>query len=304
MRTTEIQRVSTSELATRTGPVMAIDIRRAMIQAPAVMDGLKRVEKYVLVASTKRPISEIEEAELIPELGKAFVGIARDTGYTIPTDKSEWREICARIYKFIVMYFGWVTISELKLAFEMAASGDLAEFLPKNEASHYQKFNIDYFGRILNAYRRYRGETIGKANKMLPAAEDRKSAEELEAINRDLRDRAGEHFRRYQETGRAEFAICEDMFIYEIMREKGLCEDVYPNEQDKERALNEYTKFAINGLVNNFKLSQVKNSGVESPEILGLSYTAARRRVIVETYKRIIEEEINYFQILNIKKND
>ena len=55
----------------------------------------------------------------------------------------------------------------------MLIAGELDEFLPKDkngnpEKKHFQQFNIDYFGRILNAYCRKRINVLSKAYSLLP----------------------------------------------------------------------------------------------------------------------------------------
>ena len=92
------------------------------------------------------------------------------------------------------------------------------------------------------------------------------------------------------------------MFIYEILLDLGLCGDLYVDEEDKHRAMMEYSTFAVNGLVNNFMLSQVKKAGNDAQELKGLAYTSARKRTIIEAYERMKSEKINFVELLNIKK--
>lgn len=308
MRTGEIQK-STSALAVQGRPVMAVDVRRNLIAIPEVMANLQKVEKYIMVASTKRTIGEIPDEELIPVMREALNGIARDVGYVKPTDPVEWQAMSARIYTFLKDFYEWSTVSEIKLAFELAASGDLDQYLPKGRdgdvtSGHFNKFNIEYFARILNAYKRRRGETIGKAQKLLPIAQERRSAEEIQAINKSLRIRAADHYNRYLQEGIINFEICEDMFIYDILRERELCPALYTTEDDKAKAMAEYASFAVNGLVNNFMLTQVKKAGNDAPELLGLSYTAARKRIIRDAYEVMKNQKINFVELLNIENHE
>ena len=103
----------------------SIEIRRKMVQVPEVAKALNPVEKYIFAASTKTPISEIEDAKLVENLSVLFKRIAMDVGYIIPQNENEWKYTQSRILAILKMYFSNLTLSDIKMAFELATMGEL-----------------------------------------------------------------------------------------------------------------------------------------------------------------------------------
>lgn len=76
-----------------------------------------------------------------------------------------------------------MTLADIKLAFELATTGELDDYLPKDsqgnpDRKHYQQFNADYFAKILNAYRRKQNGVIHKAYKAVPEPKKELTPEE------------------------------------------------------------------------------------------------------------------------------
>lgn len=154
----------------------AIDIRRQMVQLPEVAKSLSGVEKYIFAASTKMQIAEIDDGTLVAKTGQMFRFIAMDVGYIIPTNSDDWAYTCTRLLDILKKYYSQMTLADIKLAFELATTGELDEFLPRDsqgnpDKKHYQQFNADYFAKILGAYRKKQDEVIWKAYKALPEHE-------------------------------------------------------------------------------------------------------------------------------------
>ena len=57
------------------------------------------------------------------------------------------------IIGYLRKYFGTTTPEEIRLAFELAISGQLD--LAENEVNAYQNFSVIYITKILNAYKRF-----------------------------------------------------------------------------------------------------------------------------------------------------
>ena len=151
----------------------AIEVRRRMMQLPEVAKALNPVEKYVFAASTKTPIAEIDDAKLVENLSLLFKRIAMDVGYIIPQNENDWNYIQSRLLDILKRYHSDMTLADIKIAFELATTGELDEFLPKDkhgnpDKNHYQQFNADYLSKILNAYKRKQNVVIDKAFKVLP----------------------------------------------------------------------------------------------------------------------------------------
>ena len=57
----------------------------------------------------------------------------------------------------LVKYYSYLTLSDIMTAFELLAVGELNDYLPRNSSGnadngHYQQFNANYFGKVLNAF--------------------------------------------------------------------------------------------------------------------------------------------------------
>lgn len=167
------------------GTAKAIDVRRAMVELPEVAKALTTVEKYIFAASTKKQIAEIDDETLIAKTGQMFRFIAMDVGFIIPTEnRDDWTYICTRLLDLLKRYYSQLTLSEVKLAFELLITGELDDYLPKDrdgnaERKHYQQFNADYFAKVLNAYCRKQNQVIGKAYTALPEPKKELSPEQI-----------------------------------------------------------------------------------------------------------------------------
>ena len=163
----------------------AIEVRRIMVQLPEVAKALNPVEKYVFAASTKTPIAEIDDAKLVENLSLLFKRIAIDVGYIIPQNENDWDYIQYRLLDILKRYYSDMTLADIKMAFELATTGELDEYLPKDkqgnpDKNHYQQFNADYFAKILKAYKQKQTDVIDKAYKYTAFQVRRKGTESPE----------------------------------------------------------------------------------------------------------------------------
>lgn len=177
----------------------AIDIRRQMLQLPEVAKSLSGVEKYIFAASTKMQIADIDDGTLIAKTGQMFRFIAMDVGYIIPTNPEDWAYICTRLLDILKKYYSQMTLADIKLAFELATTGELDDYLPKDsqgnpDKKHYQQFNADYFAKILSAYRRKQNGVIHKAYKALPEPKKELTPEENGIITTKSSPDVGRYF--------------------------------------------------------------------------------------------------------------
>lgn len=181
------------------GTAKAIDVRRAMVELPEVAKSLSGVEKYIFAASTKMQIADIDDGTLIDKTGQMFRFIAMDVGYIIPTNSEDWAYICTRLLDILKKYYSQMTLADIKLAFELATTGELDDYLPKDsqgnpDKKHYQQFNADYFAKILNAYRRKQNGVIHKAYKALPEPKKELTPEENGIITTKPSPDVGRYF--------------------------------------------------------------------------------------------------------------
>lgn len=290
------------------GTAKAIDVRRAMVELPEVAKALTPVEKYIFVASTKKQIAEIDDETLIAKTGQMFRFIAMDVGFIIPTEnRDDWTYICTRLLDLLKRYYSQLTLSEVKLAFELLITGELDDYLPKDrdgnaERKHYQQFNADYFAKILNAYRRKQNGVIAKAYKALPEPKKELTPEQKRYYHNDTESRNRLAFLQYKYTGRVDFGIAGEMFVYNWLLAVGLADEVKETEDDRREALGRFLAGAARGFVNEFTVYHVRKDGTKSKEIDYTAFEVARRKEIIKAFDRMIADELQVDDYLNFWK--
>lgn len=275
----------------------AIEIRRQMVQLPDIAKALTPVEKYIFAASTKTQISEIDDKTLVDKLANILKYIAMDIGFIIPQDFEDWQYIQARILDILKRYYSNYTLSDVKLAFELATTGELDEFLPKDkhgnpDKNHYQQFNADYLSKILNAYKQKQTDVIDKAYKALPEQKTVYTPAMIREfeIKRQWRNRY--IFLCYKYTGKLILGLTDDMFLYEWLQMCELADDVQVKEDDRKEAFARYMQRVARGMINQYTAFQVRRKGTESPEIDFTAFEVARKKEIIKAFDRMIVEEM------------
>ena len=275
----------------------AIDIRRQMLQLPEVAKSLSGVEKYIFAASTKMQIADIDDGTLIAKTGQMFRFIAMDVGYIIPTNPEDWTYICTRLLDILKKYYSQMTLADIKLAFELATTGELDEFLPRDsqgnpDKKHYQQFNADYFAKILGAYRKKQNEVIGKAYNALPEPKKEMTPEQKGYYHNRREARNRIVFLQYKYTGKISFEFGDEMFLYDWLLKFGFADEVEATEDDRKQAFAKYMHRAAIGMVNQYTAFNVRRKGIDSPEIDFTAYEVARKKEIIRAFDRMIAEEI------------
>lgn len=275
----------------------AIEVRRRMVQLPEVAKALNPVEKYVFAASTKTPIAEIDDAKLVENLSLLFKRIAIDVGYIIPQNENDWNYIQYRLLDILKRYYSDMTLADIKMAFELATTRELDEYLPKDkqgnpDKKHYQQFNADYFAKILKAYKQKQTDVIDKAYKAIPGKNNEISPEQIRRfeIQRQWRNRY--IFLCYKYTEKLILGLTDDMFLYEWLQKCGLADDVQVKEDDRKEAFARYMQRVAHGMINQYTAFQVRRKGTESPEIDFTAFEVARKKEIIKAFDRMIAEEI------------
>lgn len=285
----------------------AIDIRRQMLQLPEVAKSLSGVEKYIFAASTKMKIADIDDGTLIAKTGQMFRFIAMDVGYIIPTNPEDWAYICTRLLDILKKYYSQMTLADIKLAFELATTGELDDYLPKDsqgnpDKKHYQQFNADYFAKILNAYRRKQNGVIHKAYKALPESKKKLTPEEKRYYHNQTVARCREVFLQYKYTGRFVLGITDGMLIYDWLRKLGFANEVAGTEDDRKQAFARYMQRVARGFVNKYEAYHVQRKGTDAPELDFTAYEIARDKEIARTFDRMIADELQIDNYLDFWK--
>ena len=289
------------------GTAKAIEVRRAMVELPEVAKALTPVEKYIFVASTKKQIAEIDDETLIAKTGQMFRFIAMDVGYIIPTNPEDWAYICTRLLDILKKYYSQMTLADIKLAFELATTGELDDYLPKDsqgnpDKKHYQQFNADYFAKILNAYRRKQNGVIHKAYKALPEPKKELTPEEKRYYHNQTVARCREVFLQYKYTGRFVLGITDGMLIYDWLRKLGFANEVAGTEDDRKQAFARYMQRVARGFVNKYEAYHIQRKGTDAPELDFTAYEIARDKEIARTFDRMIADELQIDNYLDFWK--
>lgn len=285
----------------------AIEVRRRMVQLPEVAKALNPVEKYVFAASTKTPIAEIDDAKLVKNLSLLFKRIAIDVGYIIPQNENDWNYIQSRLLDILKRYYSDMTLADIKMAFELATTGELDEYLPKDsqgnpDKKHYQQFNADYFAKILSAYRRKQNGVIHKAYKALPKPKKELTPEEKRYYHNQIVARCREVFLQYKYTGRFVLGITDGMLIYDWLRKLGFANEVVGTEDDRKQAFARYMQRVARGFVNKYEAYHVQRKGTDASELDFTAYEIARDKEIARTFDRMIADELQIDNYLDFWK--
>ena len=96
------------------------------------------------------------------------------------------------------------------------------------------------------------------------------------------------------------FGAVDEMLVYNWLLSVGLANPVAEMEQDRKQALTRFLDKAARNMVNPYKVYDVRQKGIDSPEIDFTAHKIARRREIIKTFDYMIENEIyvnNYLDL-------
>lgn len=259
----------------------AITIRRAMVNMPEVMGALNSIERAVFIATTDKPFSEYEDSAIFGAMSESLKWIAKDVGIR-DTDSKEWKMAMVRISQIVKRYYENFTMKDVKMAFEMTVTGELNEYFAKDrngnpDKEHYQMFNADYFCKIMNAYRACRKAVLVKASAMIPKPErEHNPAEDVRYLN-NARRRAIQVFLHYKYRGvLPKLDAVEEILCYNNLSNVGLAEPISVTiEEQREVVSNLFASSMGGGKQTQFT-----------------AYKIARRKAIEDTFKWMVEEEI------------
>lgn len=276
--------------------VKAVEIRRALVEVPEVFAGLTNVEKSVFVASTKRQLQEYEDKEeLVRNARTLFRYIALDVGYTIPTNTADWQYTQTRLLDVLCTYFPQVTLNAIKMAFELAAVGELDTYLPRDkngkaDKNHYQQFNADYFSKILRAYEQRQSEVIYKAFESIPRPAV--GAIENKRATNKFKQKLIYAFLYYKYKGvMCELSDTQEFMCYKLLSNCGLIEAEI-TEDDLRLSMLEIRKQIATGFIKPFQAGNIRIHGEQHEAVKTGAYKYAQRRALIECFDTMVREEI------------
>lgn len=278
----------------------AVEVRRQLLEHPQVYGALTPIERDIFIASTKVQIAELPAVELAEKAGQLFRYIAIDVGYNIPANGNDWAYMQTRLIDILRRYYSQLTLADIKLAFELAVTGKLDAYLPRDaqgnpDKKHYQQFNADYFGKILNAYTRRLNDVFHKVYSAAPEPKPIVTPEMMQAQRRERSIKNRITYLRYKYTGILNFGFVDIgvMFVFDWLLRVGLIEPLKIEPADRNKAFAQYMGRAATGLVNKYTAHQVRKEGASSAAIDAMACDVARKKAIRRAFDEMIANEIN-----------
>jgi len=156
---------------------------------------LTSIEQRINENMKDRRIGELSEEELSSSVSTLVMGITKMVGIK-KIDEYQ----ATLFHQFLRKYFFYLSVKEIKLAFELSIIGELNNYLPRDkngtpDIQHYQNFSMEYVSKILKAYRKKRSFTRLK-QKELPEARVNK-----ETIRKEIIKDLINSFEKYRDEG-------------------------------------------------------------------------------------------------------
>lgn len=235
------------------------------VQAQTAIDLFQSTER-------KKAIRDYEDKDLLEQMMLSVKRIMRDNGMQVGEDT---KYLVVRIMEIVRRHYGWLSVEDFRLAFELASVGKL-----EVDNRHYFRLTVDYVCRILNAYIRAKDEH---------RPEEKPKSEE-KGITDDYRRLLNSCWLRYKYTGKLETTIVQEMFLYRDLQAEGYAEEINISEEDKRKAYNLFIQASIRGEKKEIDAFKVRKEGKDC-ELLGSdSYVIARRREIIKAFERKLYE--------------
>lgn len=284
---------------------MACEKRARMLAMPEVSRVLDAVETYVLEASTKSPISSIAPGQLSELLGKVFRKVAADMSIKT-NDATDWNIVQTRLALYVSRYYSFLSVSEIRLAFELALVGELDAYLPKDaqgmpDRKSYGRLDVEFMTRVLNAYKRRRVDVLRKAYNAVPSTPAKPDDETRKFYHNLALSNYRDVFLRYKYRGELILTPCGEVTIYGWLVSNGLADEISESERDRRDAFYRYLRRAAKGLENKYRASYVRKQGAGSEDVDFTAFEIARRRSIREAFDNMIADETqidNYITII------
>ncbi len=273
----------------------AVEVRRKLELLPEIANVLSVAEKKIFEASTKTLICEFDDVTLIDYSRRLFRYIATEIGYTIP-DAVEWAFIQSRLFDVLKTYHSQMSLSDIRLAFELMSVGELDNYFPRDnngnpDKKHYNRFTAEYLTRVISAYKARQSEVIAKAYKYMPEQKKTVSAQEKAYYCGFMNDRIKIIYLTYKYTGRLVTEYADGTFLYNWLRNNGLAEMVTSTEEDRNKAYYRFLAKAAKNMVNKYEAAHVRKVGKESRSLDYLAFDEARKTEIKRAFDRMVANE-------------
>jgi hypothetical protein len=204
-----------------------------------------------------------------------------------------------RVQELLIKYYSQLSVSEIKLAFELLLIGELDDYLPVNrhnepDRNHYGEFSADYVTKVLNAYKKRKNAANANVNKAIGALpEPEMPDQEKQALNADFAKRCYQTFIDYK-AKKEQPQWYFNRFIYQYLKKIGVeCASMEVTNDDLIRARTEYL---INRDTNNYEKTYIISLGdkfKDHKSIVSQAASVREIKAVKETFDLIIKNKIN-----------
>lgn len=277
--------------------------KQQLLQVPEVIQNLSQKDKMIAVASVGKPFKQMERTEVIELAIKKGKMYLRDLGFTQWNNAEQQKHSLIRFGDILTKYYSNLTFSDVKLAFEFLMIGELDEFLPKDrkgnvEKNHFQEFSVEYFTRILNAYKLKRSQVWSKAETLLPRVERTISTQEIKNNRNLLINEIFDAFDNYSVNAiEPDFDL--DIHI-NILIENGLIEIKKPNDESFKTA---YRKMILSDFVTRIEKKELMEKFDKNIKTESLKYNAQgiqNNKTIKAYFDSLIKSGKNLKEVLKL----
>lgn len=220
----------------------------------------------------KKAIREYEDKELLEQMMLSVKRIMRDNGMAIGEDT---KYLVVRIMEIVRRHYGWLSVEDFRLAFELASVGKL-----EVDNRHYFRMTVDYVCRILNAYIRAKDEH----------RQEEPQKPEERGITEDYKKLLNGCWLKYKYTGKLDTSVIQEMFLYRDLVAEGYAEEINISEEDKREAYNLFIQATIRGEKKEIEAFKVRKEGKDCDLLRNESYVIARRKEILKALERKLYE--------------
>lgn len=278
------------------GQSAAVQLRRDMLTDESIMGGFDETERSIFKASTGKPFSEYEGAELAAELAGVIKFIAKDVGYR-EASEGELGFILLRLCGILKRHYATLTVQDFCVAFELLVVGELDAYLPKRpdgqaDRGHYQQFNAEYVCKVLNAYKARRSPVLWAAYDKLPAKVEAPTEDELRVYADATKRDCVEAYESYRATGvLPQMSPIAEMLFYKQLSDAGLAGEIEVTE-DEQREILQRTLVYLIGKGQMGEAAELKAAGVQAEEIQFGAFRCARRKALEEAFERMAADGV------------
>lgn len=280
-----------------------VDLKKNILSSEVVRKGLGEIDLMIAEAGIMNPVILMDDAEFVKIVVKVIQNIAVDVGVRDFTKESNPYEY-KRLLGVIRTHYKDLTLSEIKKAFELSLLGELDTFFQKDkngfpDKNHYQSFNLDYFMKIMGAYKKRKRETWSKAHKLLPDLQTVVTDEEKNQFRESFINDIIRKFNRYRDEGVPPMFLAKGLVIKYLVS-SGILE-VEPEIEDED--IQAAFVQVCDSTVNSFKKKFIKdkfNVGVYTEEVSARAAGNSNQRNIIECFDAMIENKISIEEMIKI----